>query len=259
MPIKGEAVRKLVAFGDSLGIPVKYVCLVDYSNSRGASDMGLLPNLLPGYHGVADAALEPGMNYDQILAASNLDALWVVGANPFASQPYTQSNTFLVVQDMFLTETARRADVVFPAASAYEKSGTVTNVCGEVQKLVRAAKTMGAKSDLEIIALLAKEMREDLGATSPEAVFAEIRRTVRGYDVPFGVIETGGAAPTVPLNGRVPTDAQPELIRSARNTLFTSGTLGRFSEMLNSVLESPGTLYQRTAPAHRRSRWQRAS
>ncbi len=42
--IKGEAIRKLVAFGDSLGIPVKYVCLVDYSNSRGASDMGLSPD-----------------------------------------------------------------------------------------------------------------------------------------------------------------------------------------------------------------------
>ena len=46
--IKGEAVRKLVAFGDSLGIPVKYVCLVDYSNSRGASDMGLSPDVGPG-------------------------------------------------------------------------------------------------------------------------------------------------------------------------------------------------------------------
>ncbi len=241
--IKGDAVRKLVAFGDSLSIPVKYICLVDYSNSRGASDMGLLPDLLPGYHSVRDVGMEPGMNYDQILSSANLDALWVVGANPFAAQPYTQANSFLVVQDMFLTETARRADVVFPAASAYEKNGTVTNVCGEVQKLVRGAKTMGAKSDLEIIALLAKEMREDLGPTKPEAVFAEIRKTVRGYDVPFGVIETGGAALTVPLNGRVPSDAQPQLIRSARNTLFTSGTLGRFSQMLNSVMESPGSIY----------------
>ena len=241
--IKGDAVRQLVAFGDSLNIPVKYVCLVDYSNSRGASDMGLLPGLLPGYHSVRDIGLEPGMNYDEILSSSNLDALWIVGANPFAAQPYNQSNAFLVVQDLFLTETARRADVVFPAASAYEKNGTVTNVCGEVQKLVRGAKTMGAKSDLEIIALLAKEMRENLGATKPEEVFAEIRKNVRGYDVPFGVIETGGAAPTVPLNGRVPTDAQPQLIRSARNTLYTSGTLGKFSQMLNSLLESPGSLY----------------
>ena len=47
--IKGDAVRQLAAFGDSLGIPVKYICLVDYSNSRGAMDMGLVPELLPGY------------------------------------------------------------------------------------------------------------------------------------------------------------------------------------------------------------------
>ena len=56
--IKGEAVAALVAFGDSLGIPVKYVCLVDYSNSRGASDMGLLPDLLPGYRAVSDSGLD---------------------------------------------------------------------------------------------------------------------------------------------------------------------------------------------------------
>ena len=55
--IKGDAIRKLVAFGDSLNIPVKYVCLVDYSNSRGASDMGLLPDLLPGYRGVRDGGI----------------------------------------------------------------------------------------------------------------------------------------------------------------------------------------------------------
>ena len=52
--IKGEAVRRLVAFGDSLGIPIKYVCLVDYSNSRGASDMGLLPDLTAGYRSVTE-------------------------------------------------------------------------------------------------------------------------------------------------------------------------------------------------------------
>ncbi len=87
--------------------------------------------------------------------------------------------------------------MVLPAASAYEKNGTVTNVCGEVQKLSRGPKTMGAKSDLEIIGLLAKEMREDLGPAKPEAVFQEIRRSVPGYDVPLPVIETGGAAPTI--------------------------------------------------------------
>ncbi|MBV8550819.1 MAG: NADH-quinone oxidoreductase subunit NuoG [Acidobacteriaceae bacterium] len=249
--VKGEAIRQLVAFGDSLGIPVKYVCLVDYSNSRGASDMGVLPDLLPGYHHVSEAGLEPGMNCDQILSAPNLDVLWVVGANPLARQPLAAANAFVVVNEMFLsTETARRADVVFPAMSAYEKNGTVTNVCGDVQKLTKGAKTMGTKSDLDIIALLAKEMRADLGATTPEQVFEEIRTAVPGYQkLPFGVIETGGAAATSPLNGRVQFDPRPELIRPAGNTLFTSGTLGRFSPMLNSVIESPGALYH--DPHHR--------
>ena len=67
--IKGDAVRRLVAFGDSLGIPVKYVCLVDYSNSRGASDMGLLPDLGPGYHPAGAA----GLNLPEMLAAPDLD------------------------------------------------------------------------------------------------------------------------------------------------------------------------------------------
>jgi len=241
--IRGEAVGQLVAFGDSLGIPVKYVCLVDYSNSRGASDMGLLPDVLPGYRSVRETGLEPGLNYDQILAATDLDALWVVGANPVSRQPLASSGAFVVVSDLFPTETAQRADVVLPAASAYEKSGTVTNVCGEVQKLSRGPKTMGAKSDLEIIALLAKEMREDLGPVKTEGVFKEIKASVRGYDVPIAVIETGGASVTTPLNGPIAFDSQPELVRSARNTLFTSGTLGRFSNMLNAVIESPGALY----------------
>ena len=67
---------------------------------------------------------------------------------------------------MFLTETAQRADVVFPAASAYEKNGTVTNVCGEVQRLKAGLKVMGAKPDLEIIGLLAKEMGVNVGIWS---------------------------------------------------------------------------------------------
>ncbi|MBV8830956.1 MAG: NADH-quinone oxidoreductase subunit NuoG [Acidobacteriaceae bacterium] len=241
--IKGEAVRRLVDFGDSLGIPVKYVCLVDYSNSRGASDMGLLPDLMPGYHSVSDAGLSGGLNYDEMLSSPDLDALWVVGSNPLARQTLASTSAFVVVSELFMTETARRADVVFPAASAYEKNGTVTNVCGDVQKLSRGAKTMGVKTDLEIVMLLAKEMRADIGPAKPEQIFEEIRKAVHGYEVPRGVVEAGGAAHTAPLNGTVEFRQHPELIRSAHNTLFTSGTLGRFSHMLNSVIESPGAIY----------------
>src|SRR5712692_10374908 len=101
--IKGDSVRKLVTFGSALGIPVRYVCLVDYSNSRGASDMGLLPNLGPGY----EPAGEPGLAYDEILAAGDLDVLWVVGANPLKRASLASSKAFVVLQDMFLTETSQ--------------------------------------------------------------------------------------------------------------------------------------------------------
>ncbi len=62
-----------------------------------------------------------------------------------------------------------------------------------------------------------------------------------GYDVPLPVVSTGGAAPTMPLNGRVA--ALPGTVASAGDTLFTSGTLGRYSNVLASVMEGPGALY----------------
>lgn len=238
--IKGDALRQLVAFGSSLGTQVKYICLVDYSNSRGAMDMGLLPELGPGYH-AADSA---GLSLDQMLDDPALDALWIVGANPLEHRALASSGAFVVVHELFLTETAQRADVVFPAASAYEKNGTVTNTCGEVQRLKAGPKVMGAKPDLEIIGLLSKELGLQLGIWTNDKVFEEIRRTVRGYNVALPVIVTGGAAPTTPVNGRVTALPNPDLIRSDGDTLFTSGSLGRYSKMLNSVMEAPGTLYQ---------------
>ncbi len=236
---QGNDVRRLVEFGNSLGIPVRWVCLVDYSNSRGALDMGIAPELLPGY----EPSGQPGMRLHEMLAAP-LGALWVVGANPYEPAPGGTSPErragFLVVQDMFLTETARLADVVLPAASSYEKNGTFTNVTGELQRLKRAVNVMGTKPDLEIIGFIAREMgaAAALGPWAPDAVFEEIRKNVRGYDVPAPVIASGGAAQTAPLNGRIAVEAAPGLVRSEHNGLFASGTLGRYSRVLNSVLES---------------------
>ena len=205
--VQGEGVRKLVEFGTSLGIPVQYVCLLDYSNSRGAIDMGLLPG--------AD-----GMTIDEMLAAPDLDALWVVGANPLEHAELAARNAFVVVQDLFLTETARAADVVFPASSAYEKSGTVTNVCGETQRLKKGLQAMGTKPDLEIIGLIAKEMglAPVLGPWLTDAVAEEIRK----------------------IGGRVAIAARPGAVRSSHDTLFTSGTLGRYSVVLHNVMEGRG-------------------
>jgi len=225
--VQGDALRKLIAFGDSLGIPVKYACLLDYSNSRGAFDMGLVP-------------AGGGLSREQMLAG-NLDVLWVVGANPLKSATLASDKTFVVVQDLFLTETAKRADIVLPAASAYEKNGTVTNVCGEVQKLKTAVKVMGAKTDLEIMGSIAKEMGLKLGIWLPDKILDEIRASVHGYGVSLPILSAGGAQPTMPLNGRVA--ALPGNIVSAKDTLFTSGSMGRYSKTLNSVMEAPGALY----------------
>jgi NADH-quinone oxidoreductase subunit G len=206
--VKGDAIRKLVKFGEALGIPVKYICLLDYSNSRGALEMGLTP-------------AEGGMRVGEMLEA-DLSVLWVVGANPYRGGG-TRHAGFVVVQDLFLTETARLADVVLPAACAYEKNGTVTNVTGEVQRLKRAVNTMGAKPDLEIMGFLAREMgaAAALGPWTPEAVLEEIRK----------------AAQTTPFNGRIPVENRPDLAHSDHNGLFASGTLGRYSRILNSVVE----------------------
>jgi NADH-quinone oxidoreductase subunit G len=231
---KGADISKLVDFGESLGIPVKYICLLDYSNSRGAVDMGVAPELLPGYKPSAQA----GMHVDE-MAAADLSVLWVVGANPLKNGLPKKAG-YLVVQDMFLTETAKQADVILPAANAYEKNGTITNVTGEVQRLKKAINTMGAKPDLEIMGFLAREMgvAATLGPWVPDLVFAEIHKSVRGYAVPAPVLATGGAAQTMPVNGRIPVEARPDLVHSDHNGLFASGTLGRYSKILNSVLES---------------------
>ena len=231
---RGDDVRKLVEFGESLGIPVKYICLVDYSNSRGALDMGLTPELLPGFK----PSEKEGLHLQEMLEA-DLAALWVVGANPLKNGTARKAG-FLVVQDMFLTETAKQADVVLPAASAYEKNGTVTNVTGEVQRLTKAVQTMGAKPDLEIMGFIAREMgvAAALGPWLPATVFEQIAKQVRGYQVPAPVIVTGGAAQTMPVNGRIAVELRADLVRSDHNGLFDSGTLGRYSKVLNSVVES---------------------
>jgi NADH-quinone oxidoreductase subunit G len=87
--------------------------------------------------------------------------------------------------------------------------------------------------------LIGREMgvAAQMGPWTPEKVFAEIRSSVRAYNVPLPLIDTGGAAQTMPVNGRISAETKQESIQSQHNSLFTSGTLGRYSEILNSVLE----------------------
>jgi NADH-quinone oxidoreductase subunit G len=178
---RGRAVETLVAWGLKRG-NVKFACVGDHANSRGAADMGLFPDLLPGYVPVTSPGAfaeydglpaEPGKTLPEIFEAASkgeLGALLVVGANPVAQlavAPEALKKTFVIVQELFLTETAALADVVFPAASLYEKTGTVTNTYGDVQLVKKAADRAGVKPDFEILVRLAGAMGADVRALVP--------------------------------------------------------------------------------------------
>jgi len=265
--VSGSAIASLVTFGSRLPGKTRYMALGDYANSRGAADMGLLPDRFPGYahvdHAAAREAFEklwgcvisskPGLTALQMIDAAqagNLKALYVVGANPlmhFGTPGFGRGKLeLLIVHEMFLTETAKVADIVFPAASAYEKDGTVTNTSGEIQMLHKGAEVMGPRTDFDLLRILSHQLeKQGLGKAfhykTPSAVFDEIRKAVSGYNVPSVGLLTGGAEATrvaFALNGHAPYDVPVGLIRPAKDNLFTSGTLGRFCSMMESLPEA---------------------
>ena len=274
----------------------RFICLGDYVNSRGAADMGLLPGVLPGYVSITqpgEFAQEygnllpqaPGLDLVGMFDAAGgkeLAALYVVAANPVARygvDPATLKDTFLVVQDMFLTETALLADVVLPAANLYEKSGTVTNSYGDLQLVKKAGDLAGVRTDFELIVRLADSMgaeakklvpfgrgvQADMGQSrgaqageadrhavwlaarnlepklSPFDSFAtldEIQRLVPGYAVSRMELLAGNDVPvTNPLVTIQNAIESASLVLPAQDTLYTSGTLGRYSAMLHSLQE----------------------
>jgi NADH-quinone oxidoreductase subunit G len=177
----GAQLKAFVEWGLKRG-NVRFAYLGDHSNSRGAADMGVMPDLLPGYVPVAAPGAfaeeyagmpqKAGMTMPEMLEAARdgrLGALIVVGANPLADETAgaDASDTFLIVQDLFLTETAAQADVVFPAASLYEKTGTVTNTFGDVQLVKKAADRPGVRTDFEILVRLASAMGANVKALVP--------------------------------------------------------------------------------------------
>ena len=145
--------------------------------------MGLYPDLLPGYHPIAgnsefhqewgDIPQSAGLDLPGMIEAAKADklkALYVVGSNPVGRlniDPFAFSKAFVVVQDMFLTETAQMADVVLPAANAYEKTGTFTNTCGDLQLLKKAGEVSGTKPDFEMIVRIADAMGHDVRKLVP--------------------------------------------------------------------------------------------
>jgi NADH-quinone oxidoreductase subunit G len=292
--LRGDAIADLVKFGSGIS-GAKFICLADYANSRGAADMGLYPDLLPGYHAIAgNSAFH--QEWGEIPRAAGLDlagmveagiagklkALYVVGSNPVGRlkiDPFAFSKSFMVVQDMFLTETAVMADVVLPAANAYEKSGTFTNTCGDLQLVKKAGEVTGTKADFEMMVRIADAMgyevrklvpfgggtRADMGQSrgaqsgeadrhavwlearglepkmspfDPTAILDEIQRLVPGYDVSRINLLAGNSQHTSLAQAGAGAAQKADAIEPANDGLFSSGTLGRYSRALKSVMES---------------------
>jgi formate dehydrogenase major subunit len=171
------------------------------NNVQGGGDMGAIPNKLPGFQDVEDAELrapferawgaeipaQPGLHLSGMFEAmehGDLRAVYVVGENPAQSEAdrmravrLLSGLEHLVVQDLFLTRTAELADVVLPGSAGWaESEGTVTSSERRVQRVRKALDPPGeARDDIEIVHELARRLGHDLGSTSAEAIWDEVR------------------------------------------------------------------------------------
>ncbi len=180
------------------------------NNVQGACDMGALPNVFPGYQPVTDAEArrkfeaawnctikdKPGVPVTEMVESAlrgEIRAMYVVGENPALTEPYTaharkalQQLDFIVVQDIFPTETAVLADVILPAAAFAEKDGTYTSTERRVQKLNKAVEAPGeAKPDWQIISMLANKM----GYSFPYKNTEEINKEMTSLTPIYGGIQ----------------------------------------------------------------------
>ncbi len=205
------------------------------NNSQGAVDMGVYPK----------AKRNDAATILDSCAAGKVKVLYVAGENPVVSYPNRTKVTaaidkaeFLVVQDLFLTETAEKAHVVLPACSFAEKDGTFTSVGRVVQRVNKAIKPIGlSRTDLEILSSLIGTLG---GATytSASEVFAEIASKVSGYQgFSYEVLgENGQIVPVTTKAKFVQVEAAPLKEEAGKfamvtgSALYHCGTLSRYGE-----------------------------
>lgn len=188
------------------------------NNVQGACDMGTLPNVFPGYQAVTNTELrqkfekawgvklpsQPGVTVTGAInkmIAGEIKALYIMGENPMISDP-DMSHTekalknlgFMVVQDIFLTETARLADVVLPGVSFAEKDGTFTSTERKVQRVRKAIEPLGSsRPDWKIITELSSHLGYKMDYPSPREVMDEIAKLTPSYGgISYDRLERGG-------------------------------------------------------------------
>ncbi|MEB8389459.1 formate dehydrogenase subunit alpha, partial [Rhodobacteraceae bacterium KMM 6894] len=200
------------------------------NNVQGASDAGLMPMFLPDYQTVTndgvrsaftdvwnsgDFSAEKGLTVTEIMDAvheGSIKAMYILGENPAMSDPDVEHARdalakldHLVVQDIFLTETANYADVILPASALAEKSGTVTNTNRQVQMARPALPPIGdAREDWAITVDLANRLGLNWNYDGPADVFAEMKLNMKSLDnISWERLENEGA---VTYPSLTPTD-----------------------------------------------------
>lgn len=200
--------------------------LVEDNNSWGALDMGVWPGVGPGY-----TEAGPGLSYAEMLGAKGetpLKALLVMGANPLTQLQRLGLNgdafanlELLVVQELFMSETAERADVVLPAASFAEKEGTFTNTEGRVQLIAPAIQPLqGTAPDVAILLELASRLGAEVKTRQSAGLFDEIAK-VSPLHAGLSYAALGQEGALRPLSREVRAEAieVPDWLKNARQPL----------------------------------------
>ncbi len=287
------AVANLAMLTGNIGKPGSGVNpLRGQNNVQGACDVGALPNVYPGYQSVNNEDIKekfesawgarlnptPGKTLTEIMPLAHegrIKAMYLMGENPSLSDPDAshvreamRRLEFFVVQDIFLSETARLADVVLPAASFAEKDGTFTNTERRVQRVRKAIEPVGeSKPDWWIICQIARRMgASGFDFKNPSQIMEEIASVTPSYGgINYERLETEGLqwpCPTeehpgtailhtelfsrgkghfVPLEYRppaeLPDDEYPLVLTTDRSLFqFHTGTMTRKVRGLNTFL-----------------------
>ncbi len=258
------AIANLAMLTGNIGKPSSGVNpLRGQNNVQGACDMGALPDVYPGYQSVADPTARakfeaawgsplsqtPGLTLTEIIDAARrgeIKAIYLVGENPLLSEPDAahaeealRKLDFLVVQDIFLSETAQLAHVVLPACSFAEKDGTFTNTERRVQRLHQAVEPLGSsRPDWWITCQISQRMgTKGFDFHHPSQIMEEIARLTPSYGgISYQRLESGG------LQWPCPSPDHPgtPILHTQR---FTRG-LGRFIPLeYKPPLEQPDDKY----------------
>ena len=232
--------------------------LANKANSRGLAQMGAGADILPNFRGVDDAQARsalgrlwdvvlpdaPGHTLDALLAGADVSVLYVIGEdlatssrNRKQAQALLERVGFVVVQDLFVNATAAEyADVVLPAVSFAEKTGTYTNLEGRAQRAQAAIPPVGeAKPDWQIFNELALQLGARWTYRNSDSVAQEITAMLAEIPVTHGALrfnwQEPPALPTVNGDGK--------LLLVTQDHLFVPGVTGRYSGNLRRLVAEP--------------------